>query len=155
MKTKDITYIGLSIALIAIGAQVSIPIAPIPFTLQVLTISLVGYLLTPKQALVTILTYIIIGILGLPVFSAGRSGLAVLASPSFGFIVGFIPLILLISKYRNPIYGYIGLYTTALTILYLITSIPAKTLIYSYYLPFVPSDTLSLLASYYIAKRIY
>lgn len=90
MKTKHLVFAALFTALIAVGAQIKIPLGPIPFTLQVPMVLLAGMLLGKKLGLISITAYIFIGLIGIPVF-AGAGGLGSLVSPSFGFVLGFIP----------------------------------------------------------------
>lgn len=90
MKTKHLVFAALFAGLIAVGAQIRIPLGPVPFTLQVPMVLLAGMLLGKKMGLISITVYIFIGLIGIPVF-AGAGGLASLVSPSFGFVLGFIP----------------------------------------------------------------
>lgn len=90
MKTKHLVFAALFTALIAVGAQIRVPLGPIPFTLQVPMVLLAGMLLGKKLGLISITAYIFIGLIGIPVF-AGAGGLGSLVSPSFGFVLGFIP----------------------------------------------------------------
>lgn len=89
-RTRSVAYCGLSIALIAVSAWISIPIGPVPVTLQIFTVAFVILVLKPKEALATILIYLGLGAIGLPVFSAMRGGLGVLAGPTGGFLWGYI-----------------------------------------------------------------
>lgn len=90
MKTKHLVFAALFTAMIAVGAQIRVPLGPIPFTLQVPMVLLAGLLLGRQLGLVSVTAYICIGLIGIPVF-AGSGGLGSLVSPSFGFVLGFIP----------------------------------------------------------------
>ena len=90
MKTKHLVFAALFTALIAAGAQIRVPIGPVPFTLQVPMVLLAGLLLGRKLGLISVTAYICIGLIGIPVF-AGAGGLGSFVSPSFGFVLGFIP----------------------------------------------------------------
>lgn len=68
----------------------SIPMKPVPLTLQTVAILLVALLLPMKYALFSVGLYIALGAVGVPVFSAGRSGMEVITGPTGGFIIGFI-----------------------------------------------------------------
>ena len=70
---------GVLIALLAVSAQVSVVIGPVPFTLQTLVVTLVALVLPPAQAAATLGGYVLLGALGLPVFSLMRGGLAMIA----------------------------------------------------------------------------
>lgn len=83
---------GLFTALIAVGAfiKISIPVQPFPmnFTLQFFFVLLAGLLLGGKQAFFCVLTYLAVGLAGVPVFAVG-GGPAYLLRPTFGFLLGF------------------------------------------------------------------
>ena len=83
-RARSVAFCGLSIALMAVAAWVTVP-----FTLQTLAVMFVLFALPAKQALVAIGGYIVLGGLGLPVFSSFKGGLAALMGPTGGFIVGF------------------------------------------------------------------
>lgn len=89
-RTKEIVLCGLSIALMAVSAWITVPFGPVPFTLQTLAIMFVLFALTPKCAIISIAGYLILGAIGLPVFSSFRGGLAALMGPTGGFITGFL-----------------------------------------------------------------
>lgn len=89
MKTKDITYIAISAALIAICSWVSIPF-PVPVTLQTLGVFLVVGLIGGKRGFLAVLIYILAGAVGVPVFSGFKGGLAVLFGSTGGYIIGFL-----------------------------------------------------------------
>jgi biotin transport system substrate-specific component len=86
---REIAMASLFAALIAAGALVALPIGPVPFTLQVLFVLMAGLLLRPRAALAAIVVYLLLGAIGMPVFSAGRGGLAVLVGPTGGYLFGF------------------------------------------------------------------
>ena len=89
-RTKEIVLCGLSIALMAVSAWITVPFGPIPFTLQTLAIMFVLFALTPKCALISIAGYLVLGAIGLPVFSSFKGGPAALLGPTGGFITGFL-----------------------------------------------------------------
>lgn len=89
-RTKEIVLCGFSIALMAVSAWITVPFGPIPFTLQTLAIMFVLFALTPKCALISIAGYLVLGAIGLPVFSSFKGGLAALLGPTGGFITGFL-----------------------------------------------------------------
>lgn len=80
---------SLFTALIAAGTFIKIPMVPVSMTLQTLFVFLSGLLLPPVNAALSILLYIILGLIGLPIFTSG-GGPAALLSPTGGFIIGFL-----------------------------------------------------------------
>lgn len=88
--TRSLAYIALSIAVIAVSAWIVVPIGPIPFTLQMFAVTLAIILLTPKQALCAIAGYLVLGGIGVPVFSGMRGGIGVLLGPTGGFLWGYL-----------------------------------------------------------------
>jgi biotin transport system substrate-specific component len=94
VKTKDIVLIALFTALIiALGLvpPIPMPLVPVPVTLQTFGVMLAGLILGPRRAGLVLLLYVMIALLGLPVLPGGRAGLAVLAGPTAGFLLGMIP----------------------------------------------------------------
>ncbi len=88
-KIKDIALISIFAAIIAICSQIIIP-SPVPFTLQTFSIFLVLIVLGGKKGLLSILIYISLGVLGLPVFSGFSGGIGTLFNLTGGYILGFI-----------------------------------------------------------------
>lgn len=93
---------ALFAALIAAGAVVSIPIQPVPFTFQVLFVLMTGLLLRPAAAGAATIVYLLLGVAGLPVFSGGAAGPAVVAGPTGGYILGFVVASVVISVVAGP-----------------------------------------------------
>ena len=89
-KTLDLTFIGLSAALISICSWINIPFGVVPVTLQTLAICLVCGLFGFKRGLAATVIYIAIGALGVPVFSGFKGGAGVLLGATGGYILGFV-----------------------------------------------------------------
>ena len=89
MKTLDMVYIALFACLMAICAWISIP-GQIPFTLQTMGVFLAIGLLGGKRGTIAVLVYILMGAVGLPVFSGFSGGLGKLLGMTGGYIVGFL-----------------------------------------------------------------
>ncbi len=79
---------SLFVALIVVGAFIKIPIPVVPFTLQLLFTMMAGLLLGGKLGAASVGIYILMGLLGLPVFAEG-GGFSYVLKPSFGYIIGF------------------------------------------------------------------
>ena len=89
LTTEDISYAALGIALMTVCSWLSIPLT-VPFTLQTFAVCLVSALLGTHLGLLSVGCYILLGLLGAPVFSGFRGGFAVLLGATGGYIIGFI-----------------------------------------------------------------
>ena len=98
-KTKSQIYplvmTAVMAAVISAVAPFALPIGPIPITLGTLVMYLAGYVLGGKRAGAAVLVYVLLGAVGVPVFNGFTGGLGVVAGPTGGYIIGFIPLALL------------------------------------------------------------
>ena len=90
---------SLCAAIIAVLAQILIPLPLIPITGQTLAIGLVVTILGLKHGTYAVLLYILLGAIGLPVFQGFTGGLGILFGPTGGYIIGFIPTALVIGFY--------------------------------------------------------
>ena len=88
MKTKDLVLCAMFVALIAVGAFIKVPVPVVPFTLQFLFTMLAGLLLGPVNGALAVVVYIVLGLIGLPIFTQG-GGPGYIFQPSFGYIIGF------------------------------------------------------------------
>ncbi|MDR3293009.1 MAG: biotin transporter BioY [Clostridiales bacterium] len=88
--TYRIAVYALFTAIIAICAQLLIPTAPVPITLGLFAILLVGALLGEKHSLVPVAVYIAIGLIGIPVFAGFKGGFSVLLGYTGGYVVGYL-----------------------------------------------------------------
>lgn len=77
-------------AVVALSTQLTIPLWPVPVTAQTIAVLLVGASLGSARGALSLLVYALLGIIGLPIFSGGDSGLATIGGSTGGFIVGFI-----------------------------------------------------------------
>ena len=89
MTTKRMTRIALCAALLAPCAWLSVPTQP-PFTMQTFGVFLTLLLLGAKDGTIAIGLYILLGALGVPVFSGFNGGMGALMGPTGGYIVGFL-----------------------------------------------------------------
>lgn len=85
----DLVLVGAGTAITALAAQLVIPLWPVPITMQTFAVLLVGTALGPLRGALSMALYLLLGIVGLPVFSDGSSG-NLFALASGGFIVGFV-----------------------------------------------------------------
>lgn len=92
--SKTVFNILLAILFITLFAQLTIEVpngeSTIPITGQTFAVLLVAYILGHKMGTITVIIYIILGVLGLPIFANGKAGLEVVQGSSGGFLIGFI-----------------------------------------------------------------
>lgn len=91
--TTDVALVATFAAFVAVCAvlpAIPVPGLPVPITLQTFGVMLAGIVLGARRGALAVLLYVVVGLAGLPVFSGGAGGLAVVAKPSFGYIVGFV-----------------------------------------------------------------
>ena len=168
-KTRDLVYIAICTSLICICSWITIP-GTIPFTLQTFAIFVTLGLLGWRRGLFSILIYIILGIIGLPVFSSFNSGIGVILGPTGGYIIGFIfaaliySLISLFIKNENVLL-ILG-FTLSLIICYLIgtvwfyyvysgnNEITLLSVLTMCVFPFIVPDILKILLAIFVVKNV-
>ncbi|MBR0556721.1 biotin transporter BioY [Ciceribacter sp. L1K23] len=94
MKTRDLVLVSLFAAIIvALGLMppITLGFIPVPITLQTLGVMLAGVILGARRGALAALLVILLVVIGLPVLSGGRGGLAVFAGPTVGFLLGWVP----------------------------------------------------------------
>jgi len=95
LRIRDICFISVFTAVIAVSAQVSIPLpGGIPVTMQTFAVPLAGIILGAKKGTLSVVIYILLGMMGVPVFSLFRGGFGVIFGATGGFILSF-PLVAL------------------------------------------------------------
>lgn len=110
----DAALVLSGVALVALLAKVSFFIGPIPITGQTLGVIVVGAALGARRGAAALTTYLLVGLAGLPVFAGPVAGPAYVLSPSFGFIVGFVPAAFLAGWFaerawdRKPWLAFVG-----------------------------------------------
>ena len=87
---KGTVYAAMFGAATAAGAYLIIPLPPVPVTLQTFFMALAGALLGARLGAMSQVVYVLLGIIGLPVFAGGKAGLGVLLGPTGGYLVGFV-----------------------------------------------------------------
>lgn len=165
-QLKMTVYSSLFVALIAIGAFISIPIGPVPIVLQNMFVLLAALILGPLWGLACVAVYLVIGLAGLPVFSGGTSGIGKLFGPTGGYLLGYLPCVFVtasISKglgkkmYGDVIAMVIGsliVYAAGVPWLMAVTSMPFQKALTVGMYPFLIGDALKIVAAAFIAKRL-
>ena len=95
---KDLTRTALGVALITVCAWLKITFIPnMPFTMQVLGVAFCAYYLGIRNGLLAVIAYLLLGLVGAPVFNGGAGGAQMFVGYTGGFLVGFLPMALVIS----------------------------------------------------------
>ncbi len=105
LTTYQLTVIALITAALCILGPLSIPIGAVPISLTNLLIYFAVYLLGTKLGTLSYMMYLLLGMAGLPVFSAYSGGLAKLAGPTGGYLIGFIPMAIIIGLFLEKSKG--------------------------------------------------
>ncbi len=170
-KTYKLVLCALFAALAAIGAFIKIPTPLVPITLQLLFTTMAGIILGSKLGAISVGSYVLIGLIGLPVFTGG-GGPAYILQPTFGYILGFVLgafVTGLIAERGKPSFvrylvaslaGLIAVYLIGVPYCYLIsrfylkTDVAIKTLVINGFLIFLPGDAIKSILSAFLGKRL-
>ncbi len=87
---KNLTITAMMTAILCVLAPFYIPIGDVPITAATLVIYIAAVLLGTKRSIICVILYILIGMVGIPVFSGWKSGFAVIAGPTGGYLIGYI-----------------------------------------------------------------
>lgn len=158
--------IPLFTALVAAGAFIKIPLGAVPITLQTLFCFMMALLLPAKSSMISISLYLLIGALGLPIFTTG-GGFAALFGPTGGFLLAMLPAtvigsLLAARKHDNIIYN-VAVLLVMEVIIYLIgvpflmfkLDISLKAAMIAGCVPFIPGDILKIIVASVSAKYLY
>ena len=89
ISAKRLTLIALFVALLTVSAKITIPMVPVPMTLQTAVVLFFACYLGMADSIAGVAIYIVMGLIGIPVFASG-GGFAYAVKPSFGFTLGFL-----------------------------------------------------------------
>lgn len=89
MSNRQVARCGVCIALLAVSAWITVPLGPVPFTMQTFVLALLPQVMRTRDALFTVVVYLLLGAVGVPVFSGFQGGLGVLMGPTGGYLLGF------------------------------------------------------------------
>lgn len=101
LRTLDMTYIAVFAVLMAVCAWIAVP-ATVPFTLQTFAVFFTLLTLGGRRGGFAVVTYLLMGMVGLPVFAGFRGGLGVLLGTTGGYLVGFIVMALIFRAVTAP-----------------------------------------------------
>jgi len=162
-RSRKITYTAAFIALISLGSWISIPFVPVPFTLQTFFIMLAGAVMK-RSAVVPVVLYILLGALGLPLFHNGLAGAGVLLGPTGGYLIGFIPAVLVVGlayEHQSRLFRAGGLAAATIVIyacgiggLMYSARLDLAPAVIAGVLPFIPGDAVKAGAACLVADRL-
>ncbi len=122
--TLSLVFCALFAALTAVASQLSIPIGPVPINLATLAVFLAGGVLGARYGAVSQGVYLLIGAAGLPVFANFKAGVAALAGPTGGYLIGYVAAAwligLLCSRFGRKPAKLAGILCTGLALCYLL-----------------------------------
>lgn len=98
---RTMAHAALMTALLCLISPIALPVGPVAMTLQTFAVALAGYTLAPRAAMMSAGAYLLLGACGLPVFSGFTGGFGVLAGPTGGFLLAFVPMAGLCSLSRK------------------------------------------------------
>ncbi|MCC8061521.1 MAG: biotin transporter BioY [Clostridiales bacterium] len=167
-STGRLTVMALMVALLAASSYITIPLpfSSASITAQTLVVNFIGMLLLPQEALTVMVTWILVGLVGVPVFSGGTAGPAKLFGPGGGYIFGFLVAVLLISLFCRRvkdlrlqtafliIIGIPVIYLFGAVQMQFVTRQPWGAILIQSVLPFIPLDIVKCLAAAALAKAI-
>jgi biotin transport system substrate-specific component len=162
-RSRILALSAAFIALIALGSWVSVPFFPVPLTLQTLFVLLAGAVMR-RFAIIPVTLYIVLGVLGLPVFHNGIAGFGILLGPTGGYLAGFIPAALTVglayevksSRVHGAglVIATVIIYACGISWLRYSTGMDITAAMAMGMLPFIVGDVIKGSAAYMIAKRL-
>lgn len=162
-RTRVIAFSAAFIGLIALGGWISIPIGNVPVTLQTLFVLLAGVVMR-RYGAIPVALYVILGVLGLPLFHNGTTGIGILLGPTGGFLIGFVFAALVVGiAYETQsraihitglLAGTAVIYTFGVAWLMFSLGITFMTALVTGVLPFIIFDLIKAAAAYIIGTKI-
>ena len=166
ITTKEMTLIALFTAVTCILAPLALPIGPVPISLTNLVLYFSIYILKTKDAVISLVIYLLLGFVGLPVFSGFTGGAGKLFGPTGGYLIGFIPMVLIAGLLINRCKGnkvLEGILLFAVTILLYIlgtlwlaysAGMGFKAALFAGVIPFIPGDIAKIVLAVIFAPMI-
>ena len=166
---KPLVFAALFAALTAAVAPLKIPLGftPVPITLQTLVVLMSGAMLGPYYGALAMILYVVVGILGLPVFAGGGSGIGAVLGPTGGYLISYFIAAYAIGKIvqmkkKPAFFDYVVAMVAGTIIIYVlgagwgmvVTGLGIAAILAGWVFPFIIGDTIKLLAAAYIAKKV-
>jgi biotin transport system substrate-specific component len=150
-STSGWLKISMMVSLITISAWIAIPFGSVPFTMQVVFVLMTPFILSTSAAMTAIALYLLMGAMGLPVFSGLSGGLHMLFGPTGGYLFGFLvamPIMGMLAK-KNMLFslviGLVIIYICGVSYLSFVANISFTNAIMAGFVPYVPLDILKIL----------
>lgn len=166
-KTKGLAAVSLCAALMCICSWIQLPSA-VPFTLQTFAVFFIALTFGTKKALTATVIYILLGVAGLPVFSGFQGGVGALIGATGGFVLGFIPSVIVVSLLSNKfkkgflssvvccLPGLIICYVSGLLwYMFVYGGGNLKSAFFVCVLPFIVPDILKIILASTVSQRVY
>lgn len=165
ISTQTLVLTGMFAAVIAVMAQIQFPLpSGVPVTMQTFAVALAAYVLGWQYGLACMVIYILLGVVGVPVFSGFQSGLACISGPTAGYIWGFLPMVALCAfgyEKKKPLYlilfsliGLICCHLLGCLQLSHFSNLDIKAAFLLGSAPYLIKDLASLFIANYVAKAI-
>ncbi|MCL0064514.1 biotin transporter BioY [Dehalococcoidia bacterium] len=167
MSVRGMVFSAMFAALTAVGAFIAIPIGLVPISLQTLFVHLAGALLGSHLGALSQLIYVLVGVMGLPVFAGGASGLGVLLGPRGGYLIGFVAGAYITGKLiemrEKPGFLWIAMSCVAgLAVIYIlgviqlsvVAGLPLTRAIAVGVVPFLIGDAIKIIAATFITSKL-
>lgn len=168
--TKELAYIGLFVAVMTVCSWINIPTA-VPFTMQTFGVFIIVTILGLSNGLMALMAYILLGAVGVPVFSNFGSGLGVILGPTGGYILGFLLIVLvagsIIKKCGRSVYVMVVAMSAGMGMCYMFgtfwfvmyyansgSSMSLKAALISCVIPFVIPDMAKMALAIFIDRKV-
>jgi biotin transport system substrate-specific component len=164
---KGIVYASLFGALTAAGAFIVIPVPPVPITAQTFFLNTAAVLLGGSLGALSQFIYVMLGVVGIPVFSGGKAGIGVIFGPTGGYLLGFIIAAFIVGKIAEAkrgagifwhifamLVGMAIIYSLGIMQLALVAKMSFKKALAIGVLPFIPGDIIKILLAAIISSRL-
>ncbi len=166
MNTKHLALIGVMAAVLCISGPLALPVGPVPISLGSFAVYLTVYILGMKKGTISICIYILLGLVGIPVFSSFSGGVGKVMGPTGGYIVGYILLALIfgffIDKWKTNyglillgmVFGTIALYLLGTAWLAYQAKMSFSAALAAGVLPFIAGDIVKMIVAMLVGQQV-
>lgn len=167
LSTKGLVYASVFGALTAAGAFIVIPMPFVPITAQTFFLNIAAILLGGPLGAISQFIYVMLGVVGVPVFAGGKAGLGVIFGPTGGYLLGFIIAAFIVGSVNkmkksagifwhifSMVIGMLVIYFLGSLQLALVAKITFHKALAVGVLPFIPGDFIKILLAAIICSRL-